>query len=83
MPNSTELPTLTFESKMKFAGWLAKNHDKCHQPHVQIISERNSYYLRGLGGETSINGHAVNNNVVALIPGDVVRLGRSVLFVFG
>ncbi|MBI3169325.1 MAG: YdeI/OmpD-associated family protein [Chloroflexi bacterium] len=28
MPNSTELPTLTFESKKKFADWLAKNHDK-------------------------------------------------------
>ena len=51
--------------------------------HIQIISERSIYYLRGLGGDTSINGHAVNNNVVALNPGDVVRLGRSVLFVFG
>jgi len=51
--------------------------------HAQIISERNSFYLRGLGGETSVNGHTVNNNVVALNPGDVVRLGRSVLFVFG
>jgi len=28
MPNSTELPTLPFESKKKFADWLAKNHDK-------------------------------------------------------
>jgi hypothetical protein len=28
MSNSTELPTLTFESKKKFADWLAKNHDK-------------------------------------------------------
>ena len=28
MTNSTELPTLTFESKKKFADWLAKNHDK-------------------------------------------------------
>lgn len=28
MPNSIELPTLTFESKKKFADWLAKNHDK-------------------------------------------------------
>lgn len=51
--------------------------------HAQIYSERNSYYLRDLGGETSINGHSVKNNVVALNPGDVVRLGRSVLFVFG
>jgi uncharacterized protein YdeI (YjbR/CyaY-like superfamily) len=28
MPNSTELPTLKFEFKKKFADWLAKNHDK-------------------------------------------------------
>ncbi len=28
MPNSTELPTLTFESKKKFADWLAKNYDE-------------------------------------------------------
>jgi uncharacterized protein YdeI (YjbR/CyaY-like superfamily) len=28
MLNSTELPTLPFESKKKFAEWLAKNHDK-------------------------------------------------------
>ncbi|MDX1379357.1 MAG: FHA domain-containing protein, partial [Anaerolineales bacterium] len=51
--------------------------------HAQIFSERNGYYLRDLGGNTSINGHSVKNNVVSLNPGDVVRLGRSVLFVFG
>lgn len=28
MLNSTELPILPFESKKKFADWLAKNHDK-------------------------------------------------------
>lgn len=28
MIKSTELPTLPFESKKKFADWLAKNHDK-------------------------------------------------------
>lgn len=28
MLNSTELPILPFESKKKFAEWLAKNHDK-------------------------------------------------------
>lgn len=28
MPTSTELPILPFESKKKFADWLAKNHDK-------------------------------------------------------
>lgn len=28
MSNATELPILPFESKKKFADWLAKNHDK-------------------------------------------------------
>ncbi len=28
MPNLTERPILPFESKKKFADWLAKNHDK-------------------------------------------------------
>jgi uncharacterized protein YdeI (YjbR/CyaY-like superfamily) len=28
MPTTTELPILPFESKKKFADWLAKNHDK-------------------------------------------------------
>jgi hypothetical protein len=28
MPKPTELPTLTFESKKKFADRLAKNHDR-------------------------------------------------------
>ena len=28
MPTTTEIPILPFESKKKFAEWLAKNHDK-------------------------------------------------------
>lgn len=28
MPNTNELPILPFESKKKFADWLAKNHDE-------------------------------------------------------
>jgi hypothetical protein len=51
--------------------------------HAQIYSERNGYYLRDLGGGTFINGHQVKSSTVILNPGDVVRLGRSVLFVFG
>lgn len=51
--------------------------------HAQIYSDRNGYYLRDLGGGTSINGHSLDNNAAFLQPGDVVRLGRSVLFVFG
>ena len=51
--------------------------------HAQIYSDMNGYYLRDLGGGTSINGHSLKNNAAFLHPGDVVRLGRSVLFVFG
>jgi hypothetical protein len=51
--------------------------------HAQIYSERNGYYLRDLGGVTFINGRSMNNNTTSLHPGDVVRLGRSFLFVFG
>ncbi len=51
--------------------------------HAQIYSDRNGYYLSDLGGGTFINGHSVKNNVVVLNQGDVVKLGRSVLFVFG
>jgi hypothetical protein len=51
--------------------------------HAQIYSKRNGYYLRDLGGRTFINGHPVKSSTVALHAGDVVRLGKSVLFVFG
>lgn len=51
--------------------------------HAQIYSERNGYYLRDLGGGTFINGQQVKSSTVVLNPGDVVRLGRSFLFVFG
>ncbi len=51
--------------------------------HAQIYSERNGYYLRALGGGTFVNGHPVKNSTVVLYPGDVVRLGKSILFVFG
>jgi hypothetical protein len=51
--------------------------------HAQIYSKQNRYYLRDLGGGTFINGHPVKRSTVVLRPGDVVRLGKSVLFVFG
>ncbi len=51
--------------------------------HAQIFSERNGYYLRDLGGGTFVNGHPVKSKTVVLHPGDVVRLGKSALFVFG
>jgi hypothetical protein len=51
--------------------------------HAQIHAERNGYYLRDLGGGTFINGRPVKGSAVVLNPGDVVRLGKSALFVFG
>jgi Inner membrane component of T3SS, cytoplasmic domain/Cohesin domain len=51
--------------------------------HAQIFAADNRYYLADLGGETFINGQAVKKNSAMLKPGDVVRLGKSALFVFG
>lgn len=51
--------------------------------HAKIFATNNGYYLMDLGGETFINGHALRRNSVILKQGDVVRLGRSALFVFG
>lgn len=51
--------------------------------HAQIYSNGNGYYLRDLGGATFINGHRVKSSEALLRSGDVVRLGKSVLFVFG
>jgi len=50
--------------------------------HAQISAKSNGYYLTGLSGDTFINGRAVRNNSAILKPGDVVRLGKSSLFVF-
>lgn len=51
--------------------------------HAKIFEKDNGYYLMDLGGETFINGQAVRRSSTALKPGDVVRLGKSALFVFG
>jgi len=66
----------------------AMNEIRLDDPHVisqhaKIFADHNSYYLMDLGGETYINGKAVKRNSVVLMPGDVVRLGKSALFVFG
>ena len=50
--------------------------------HAQISAKSNGYYLTGLSGDTFINGRAIRNNSAILKPGDVVRLGKSSLFVF-
>jgi hypothetical protein len=51
--------------------------------HARIFAANNDYYLMDLSGNTYINGHAVRNTSVVLKSGDVVRLGKSALFVFG
>jgi hypothetical protein len=51
--------------------------------HAKIFAKDNGYYLMDLGGETFINGKAVRRSSTPLRSGDVVRLGKSALFVFG
>lgn len=51
--------------------------------HAKIFADNHSYYLMDLGGETFINGKALVKSSAALKSGDIVRLGRSALFVFG
>lgn len=51
--------------------------------HVKIYAANNGYYLMDLGGETFVNGQAVRRSSANLKPGDVVRLGKSALLVFG
>ena len=50
--------------------------------HAKIFSSNNDYYLMDLSGNTFINGQAIRNSSVVLKSGDVVRLGKSALFVF-
>jgi len=51
--------------------------------HAQIFAANNGYYLADLDGETFINGQVVKKSSAMLKPGDVVRLGKSALLVFG
>jgi hypothetical protein len=53
------------------------------EQHAKIFAKDNGYYLMDLGGETFINGRAIKRSATPLKPGDVVRLGKSALFVFG
>lgn len=50
--------------------------------HARIFTSNNDYYLMDLSGNTFINGQPVRNISVVLKSGDVVRLGKSALFVF-
>jgi len=64
----------------------AMNEIRLDDPHVisqhaKIFTDNAGYYL--MDGETFINGKAVIKSSAALKSGDVVRLGRSSVFVFG
>jgi len=66
----------------------AMNEIRLDDPHVigrhaEIFTDNSGYYLMDLGGETFINGKAVIKSSAALKSGDIVRLGRSSVFVFG
>lgn len=50
--------------------------------HARIFAANNDYYLMDLSGNTFLNGQAIKKNSVVLKSGDVVRLGKSALFVF-
>lgn len=51
--------------------------------HARIFETDNGYYLMDLGGGTYVNGQMVMRNSAFLKNGDVVRIGKSALFVFG
>lgn len=71
-----------------FIGSDPRNDICLNDPHIQnqhakIFETNNGFYLMDLGGETYVNGQMVNRNTTFLKQGDVVRLGKSALFVFG
>jgi len=50
--------------------------------HAKIFTTNQGYFLMNLGGETFLNGAAIEKNAAALRPGDTVRLGKNVFFTF-
>jgi FHA domain len=62
---------------------LCLNDPHVLDQHAKIFETSNGYYLMDLGGGTYVNGQMVKRNSAFLKPGDVVRLGKSALFVFG
>ena len=61
---------------------ICLNDPHINGEHARIFAANNDYYLMDLSGNTFINGHAIQKNSVVLKSGDVVRLGKSALFVF-
>jgi len=61
---------------------ICLNDANINSHHAKIFTNNNAYYLMDLGGGTFINGQAIKRSSTPLKPGDVVRLGKSALFVF-
>ena len=61
---------------------ICLNDPHISSQHAKIYAANNAYYLMDLGGGTFINGQAVRQSPASLKSGDVVRLGKSALFVF-
>lgn len=61
---------------------ICLNDPNINGHHAKIFTNNNAYYLMDLGGGTFINGQVVKRSSAPLKPGDVVRLGKSALFVF-
>ena len=61
---------------------ICLNDPNINEHHAKIFTNNNAYYLMDLGGGTFINGQAIRRSSAPLKPGDVVRLGKSALFVF-
>jgi pSer/pThr/pTyr-binding forkhead associated (FHA) protein len=80
---SFELNKLPFLIGRDPANDLCLNDPHILAQHARIFETSNGYYLMDLGGETYVNGQMVKRNSAFLKPGDVVRLGKSALFVFG
>jgi len=62
---------------------LCLNDPNILTQHAKIFETSNGYYLMDLGGGTYVNGQMVMRNSAFLKSGDVVRIGKSALFVFG
>ncbi len=58
------------------------NDPHIQSQHARIFETSNGFYLMDLGGETYVNGQVLRRNSMFLKSGDVVRLGKSALFVF-
>jgi hypothetical protein len=62
---------------------ICLNDPKITDKHAQIFLNNDNYYLMDLGGETFVNEKMIKKSTTLLKPGDKVRLGQGVLFVFG